>query len=807
MQNLMIIPSLSCPANCKYCFGPCKGHDDMHIKIVERIGHWYNEIIDKNKKELEIIFHGGEPLAAGIEFYRLALPILKKEFSTRSLRFNIQSNLWLLTDEFCELFQEYNVSVGSSLDGPEAINDRQRGTGYFRKTMNSIEKARSFGIMVGCICTFTSQSIPYIDEIFHFFVREGLNFSIHATVPSLRFAHTNRWHLSSNQYGDLSVNLLNYYLDNLYNIRISTLDSMCRSVTVGRGGICTFDDCLGKYLCVDPNGEIYPCQRFCGIHEYTLGNISNYPSIDDLHKTYLWRQFKQRENRIREECGDCPHVNICKGGCPYNVLAAQGNNFRTSSRDPYCLSYNQIFNYITDRVVEEIFSKDNMDDIVKRIDRKQGLFRKGKLISIMQHKRHPHEIGQNAKRILSSVALATTNNPIVATKKMELLGLLSNNSKLAEREMKSLYNRLLKPTTGLNNLYLHITFSCLLKCTHCYAQADSNQQDFLSVDNIIRTCQEASKLCFRHVVITGGEPLLHPNIHGLLNAIREIRQELKPLLVVLRTSLSINMTDELLNCISKSTNQVVVSLDGDQKTHDQRRGRGNYDLVIKNLKRLVSAGLDTDLSLATVLPIEKIKGTPGKAVRSLAKELGIRRTRFRPLLPLGRATTFEKNVVPEVVWGHMNPKEVIVNGFSPISSCGIGKNLYVEPNGAAFPCYACNEKHWFLGDISSAEGLTSVINSSKFTNLRHNTVNSNQKCKHCILKYLCGGACRAWNRQSLEEQLNLNISPIDCTSLFKRAKSLFFSALAFLNISIHDWIQADLTLPTSPPTEVNKSKI
>jgi uncharacterized protein len=187
-QHLMIVPSLACPAECKYCFGPHEGGTPMRRETVEAIVRWQQRLA--NGDAPEITFHGSEPLVPGIEFYRMALPLLCEGLKPRQVRFAMQSNLWLLNEELCDIFREYGVSIGTSLDGPEHINDAQRGKGYFRRTMAKIELARSRGISLGCICTFTSQSIPQAQEIFDFFVHEGLNFSIHEAVPSLRYPET-----------------------------------------------------------------------------------------------------------------------------------------------------------------------------------------------------------------------------------------------------------------------------------------------------------------------------------------------------------------------------------------------------------------------------------------------------------------------------------------------------------------------------------------------------------------------------------------------------------------------------------------
>lgn len=154
-RHLMLVPSLACPASCVYCFGPHEGGPPMRRETVKAVVRWQNAL-DGNEP-LEITFHGGEPLVPGADFYRMALLLLREGLAPRQVRFGMQSNLWLLTDELCELFREHDVSLGTSLDGPEPINDAQRGEGYFRRTMAGMERARAHGLGVGCICTFTAR--------------------------------------------------------------------------------------------------------------------------------------------------------------------------------------------------------------------------------------------------------------------------------------------------------------------------------------------------------------------------------------------------------------------------------------------------------------------------------------------------------------------------------------------------------------------------------------------------------------------------------------------------------------------------
>ena len=407
-QHLMLLPSLACPASCAYCFGPNAGGPAMSRETLDAVVEWQRALgaeAGGAPGTLEITFHGGEPLVPGAGWYRMALPLLRDGLAPRRVRFAVQSNLWLLTDELCELFSEHGVSLGTSLDGPEAINDAQRGSGYFGRTMAGIARARAHGLDVGVICTFTRRSVAQAPEIFDFFAREGLSFSVHAALPALGDSSADIWSITPEAHGELLVGLLDRYLEDQSPVRISSLDSMARSVSAGRGGTCTFGDCLGGYLAVGPDGAIYPCQRLAGADAYRVGDVATRPGLAELSASPVWREFRAREEAIAGvgrgggDCRGCAHFALCRGGCPYNALVAQGSGagggatpgpiFGTDRRDPYCASYRRTFDYLTARAMAEMFSPENIDAVVERPDLEAGLMRRGALLSIMRDGARP----------------------------------------------------------------------------------------------------------------------------------------------------------------------------------------------------------------------------------------------------------------------------------------------------------------------------------------------------------------------------------------------------------------------------------
>jgi MoaA/NifB/PqqE/SkfB family radical SAM enzyme len=85
------------------------------------------------------------------------------------------------------------------------------------------------------------------------------------------------------------------------------------------------------------------------------------------------------------------------------------------------------------------------------------------------------------------------------------------------------------------------------------------------------------------IYISGLEPLLHPDIIGILNEFK-------------KSSFRVNLVTNgvLLNkfaaqLMALDINRIVVSIDGDEETHDKIRGNGIYKAAIEGLKNLNDA--------------------------------------------------------------------------------------------------------------------------------------------------------------------------------------------------------------------------
>jgi uncharacterized protein len=404
-------------------------------------------------------------------------------------------------------------------------------------------------------------------------------------------------------------------------------------------------------------------------------------------------------------------------------------------------------------------------------------------------------------------AVELARGPDIATVAARLVEMgVARSQQSSEVSLRAL-QRDLQPKPGcLNNLYLHVTFRCQLNCTHCYARADAYgpQQSDMPVEAVVRLVREAKDAGFRQVVITGGEPLVHHWRDELLAELVDLRLWAAPMNLVLRTNLAMPLSKDDLRRIGMAVDQVVVSVDGNQETHDARRGPGSYVAAVHNLETYTdlfslrdNAGKGDahdqaspseilslqsppgEPSLACVMSAADIQGEPGESVQALAARLGIRRTRFRPLLPLGRAADWDEPPASEALGAHTNPMELVEGGFRPVASCGLGQNLYVEPSGESFPCYAYHQCGAFLGNVITRR-LAAVLGSTAFGDLSSHTVDTNAKCRQCDLRYLCGGACRAWGGATTQQ--DLDAPPVECEGLQRRAEALVTQAAEYLGI-------------------------
>lgn len=729
--------------------------------MIDKVLDWISSLNSSTaSKSLRVTLHGGEPLTIGRQGLEHIFEGLQRRLgSVQKIQWSMQSNLWLLDTAVCRLLAKNNVRVGTSLDGPEKINDAQRGRGYFTRTLQGIRLLQAHGIRVSCIATFTPNNIAHWRDVFHFFLDADVDFAIHPSVPSLERSHA--LDLSPAQYGDLLCAMLEEYLIHCHKIRIPTLDRYCNAVAHGVARECTFRKCLGMFLAVDPYGEIYSCQRFAGQRHFSLGHIDSRPALDALMQSRSAGIFRRWQNRRRDECASCRDKSICHGGCPYQAWA---NGFSYDSRDPYCRAYRQVFQHIRDRIETEIATPVNMQAIVSRPWNGRGnpLLAAGPVIDLVKDEHHPKVVAKHARRIVTAHALARENSLRDAAEAMVSNGIYPDPSS-ATCSLVNMRRRMESSTQRLRNLYLHVTWRCQLACAHCYAKGpDRKSITDISLDHFNNAASAGVDMGFRQIIVTGGEPLMHPRASRMMRQILMMRKRSTTVKWVLRTNWAQPIDDVEMDSIAFAFDAIVVSLDGEEEAHDAQRGKGMYQLTVGNLQRYQAhffqqgkgvhqrvdkAGSRSTarLCLACTQTPEKLEGVSGQHVRELAKRLGIRNVRLRPVLPIGRADAAKNAAEPFKGVMLADPMQVVRHGLDPIISCGLGQNLSIEPNGDAYPCHVSRSINALIGNVfTQGTGVQEIVRRANLPSRNAGSVDQHPLCSPCEYRYLCGGLCKAW---------------------------------------------------------------
>lgn len=360
-MHVMIIPTMGCPANCSYCWSSEVTSHKMTKQTVDQIIEWLS---DFKEEPTTFTFHGGEPLLAGYNYYEYTLNEISTKFKHLYPVYAIQTNLWLMDEKLAKLFKQYEIPIGSSLDGPEEFNDKQRGINYYKNTMRGYEIAHNNGLKVSFISTFTKESIKQREEIFNFFKNNSLSMKIHPALSSIKSHKSDDYAITPEEYGELMLYLLDEYLDIADTMELKNLDHLCKGVLRKKGCVCTYVDCMDSTFAIGPDGNIYPCYRFIDMPEYKIGHISDKPTYEELMQSKAEIKLKEYKKFVDENCKDCKHIDYCRGGCPYNALVVEDS---ITCVDPHCKAYQMIFDKIDELMNQKLnFAFDELNDVIEK---------------------------------------------------------------------------------------------------------------------------------------------------------------------------------------------------------------------------------------------------------------------------------------------------------------------------------------------------------------------------------------------------------------------------------------------------------
>jgi uncharacterized protein len=340
--TLILEPVKSCNLRCLYCFSDCTGTGVMpRLTLKTALEKTARYAEEHAFREIHLLWHGGEPLLAGLGFFRAAGEILDGLPSNLRFRHYLQTNGLLLDDDFCAFFRDHDFQIGISLDGPQFLHDAMRldanGEGSHAAVLEKVRLLEEQGVPAGFNAVVTRRSLGQEEAIYRYFQDLGYGFRLNPMIPGRNPDASAPYLLKPGEYGAFLCRVFDIWTGTAHRrVMVSPLDLYLEATLRGRPYECQQQrTCAGSHLGVRPSGEVVLCSRF---ETHPLGNIHD-REIQELFALPFGDDIRRRAEAL-SDCQTCQHWSICYGGCPLNALVF-GHDYM--AKDPFCKDYQLIF--------------------------------------------------------------------------------------------------------------------------------------------------------------------------------------------------------------------------------------------------------------------------------------------------------------------------------------------------------------------------------------------------------------------------------------------------------------------------------
>jgi MoaA/NifB/PqqE/SkfB family radical SAM enzyme len=168
--------------------------------------------------------------------------------------------------------------------------------------------------------------------------------------------------------------------------------------------------------------------------------------------------------------------------------------------------------------------------------------------------------------------------------------------------------------TSLPILLLNIHSQCNCRCVMCDIWKRKDGREFHAAD-LERHRESIRRLGVKHVVLTGGEPLLNRE----LTAICEFFRDLNLHITLLTTGL---LLQKRVDIVALSFDDIIISIDGPPEVHNRiRRVPGAFQTIQRGVSSLLARRPDIQIACRTT--VQKLNHTHLRATVAAAKSLGL----------------------------------------------------------------------------------------------------------------------------------------------------------------------------------------
>lgn len=354
----------NCNLDCSYCYylnteTSCTA-PMSHVTLKSII---QNHIQSQPKQSpiVDFIWHGGEPLLRGREFYELAFALQKQLGNGKRIANTFQTNGTLINNKWAELFQQHQVMVGISIDGPNLLNDISRidkqGNSSFEKTVRGIELLKKYKVDFNTLTVINNRTYKHGAQIYQFLKRTGSTYL--QFQPCLDHELDRRssydWSLSGNQWGLFLCDVFDEWCrEDIGKVHIQFFEN-CLMILMGYPSqMCHHSEQCGQQLMAEKDGAVFQCDHY-HYDNCRLGDATK-TSLQDMVASHQQQTFAQKNSNLSTTCLHCDFLPLCNGGCPkYRTKPS----IEGASTNQLCEGYQMFFRYALPRLLKMVDAMSN----------------------------------------------------------------------------------------------------------------------------------------------------------------------------------------------------------------------------------------------------------------------------------------------------------------------------------------------------------------------------------------------------------------------------------------------------------------
>ncbi|MEW5805323.1 MAG: radical SAM protein [Patescibacteria group bacterium] len=364
LQPIIKPVSLSCNLGCDYCYyGPPRKEDFRVIlgDSVDKFNVMSEETLGAliaafagTRRPVNFMWHGGEPLIAGLKFFQRAVEIQRQVFKRRRQSANtVQTNGLLVDENWARFFMENHFHVGTSLDGTAAMHDVFRvdrsGRGSADKVIKAIKLMVEYGIDVNVISTITKANVGHAAEVYVFLRSLG--------VTKMKFSHLHERErlgdrseiaATPEEHATFMIALLDAWLEeDNPEVEISDLVSIIQVLSGGKDVDCIFAGVCERFLTIEYDGSVMWCDTIGKPSEIRIfGNVRD--GLDSIVVSRGYRKFQDQFQRLHRKTSKQPWYPFITLGClgDYPEMPFGAKN----PQNTYAESWMSIISAVADRL-------------------------------------------------------------------------------------------------------------------------------------------------------------------------------------------------------------------------------------------------------------------------------------------------------------------------------------------------------------------------------------------------------------------------------------------------------------------------